>query len=170
MNTSKTSKYTSVLLSIVCVMLTAVLVLTLAGCGKKKEEYVPEYQKETTIISEYYQEDENGRILPTAADKHDIQIIEGGGENADEMLGKWTDEYEATTYIFDGIDRGILLTGEKDKVDNRYTFTYSAQDGKLRIDIDSIDGDDFEYAYSISGDKLVLTRGGQTYNFTKVAQ
>lgn len=122
--------------------------------------YVPETQDGTTNISPYYQDG----ILPTAADRHDIHLIEGGGADAGELYGKWELD-QATTYMFDGQGRGIMLTG----VDN-YTFNYSAENGKLGIDFDTINGSDFEYDYTVSGDKLTMTRGSSTFNLTRVDQ
>ena len=125
-----------------------------------KPAYVPETQDGTTIISPYYQ---NG-ILPSAADRHDVDVIKGGGANGSDLLGRWQmGDHDA--YLFDGQGRGIILTG----VDN-YTFTYSAENGKLRIDYDGQNGSDFEYDYTLNGDKMTWTRGGKTYDLTKVAE
>lgn len=132
----------------------------IAGIFGGKPAYVPETQDGTTIITPYYQ---NG-ILPSAADRHDVQVIKGGGANGSDLLGKWQ-MGEHDTYLFDGQGRGIILTG----VDN-YTFTYSAESGKLRIDYDGQNGSDFEYDYTLSGDKMTWTRSGQTYDLTKVAE
>lgn len=160
-------KNLSVFVSILCVVMAAVLVMLLAACGsdkKKDEAYVPEHQKETTIISQYYDLDDEGRILPTSSDRHDIDIIEGGGKNAPDLLGVWTID-DNTTYVFDGIDRGILLTG----VDN-YTFTYSAEDGELRIDSDVSQGEDVIYHYTLDGDSMTWKRGEATYQLKKIDQ
>lgn len=121
--------------------------------------YVPETQDGTTIISGYY---ENG-VLPTSGSRHDIDVIYGGGANADELLGTW-DIDGNTIYKFDGRGRGIMLTG----VDN-YTFLYSAENGKLAIDMDSDGGVDREYNYTISGNKLTLDGGGYHFEFTKTS-
>ena len=58
-----------------------------------------------------------------------------------------------------------MLTG----VDN-YTFVYSAENGKLGIDMDTAKGSDFEYDYSVSGDTLTMTRDGNTFTLTKEQQ
>ena len=91
-------------------------------------------------------------------------VIKGGGANGSDLLGKWQ-MGDHDTYLFDGQGRGIILTG----VDN-YTFTYSAENGKLRIDYDGQNGSDFEYDYTLNGDKMTWTRGGKTYDLTKVAE
>ena len=117
-------------------------------------------QNGTTNITPYY----NNGVLPTAADRHDITIVENGGANASELYGKWKLD-EGTTYMFDGQGRGIMLTG----VDN-YTFVYSAENGKLGIDMDTAKGSDFEYDYSVSGDTLTMTRDGKTFTLTKEQQ
>ncbi len=117
-------------------------------------------QDGTTIISTYYQ----GGILPTSADRHDIHLAANGGANASDLLGKWRLD-QGTTYVFDGQGRGIMLTG----VDN-YTFLYSAENGKLGIDMDTIAGNDFEYDYSVNGDTLTMTRDGKTYTLKKEAE
>ncbi len=119
-----------------------------------------EIQDGTTNITPYYK---NG-VLPTAADRHDITLAENGGANASELLGKWKLD-QGTTYMFDGKGRGIMLTG----VDN-YTFVYSAENGKLGIDMDTAKGSDFEYDYSVSGDTLTMTRDGNTFTLTKEQQ
>ncbi len=122
--------------------------------------YVAETQNGTTIISSYYQ---NG-VLPTSADRHDIALVENGGANASELLGKWKLD-QGTTYVFDGQGRGIMLTG----VDN-YTFLYSAENGKLGVDMDTIAGNDFEYEYTVNGDTLTMTRDGKTFTLKKEAE
>ena len=119
--------------------------------------YVPETQDGTTIISQYY---ENG-VLPTSGDRHDVSVINGGGASASELEGVW-DLDGNTIYEFDGRGRGIMLTA----VDN-YTFVYSAQNGELIVDFDIDDAMDAKYSYSISGNTLTMSRGGQTYIFTK---
>lgn len=168
-NTAKT-KRVSGLISVLCLVLVLSMTFVLASCKKDDDSgentpYEPEYQKETTILSTYYQQDEQGRILPTSSDRHDIEVIEGGGANANELQGEWM-LGEHTTYIFDGVNRGILLTG----VDN-YTFVYSAQDGKLRIDIDVKNGEDIECAYSIDGDTMTWNRtNGQVHTLKRVEQ
>ena len=121
---------------------------------------VSETQNGTTNITPYYK---NG-VLPTAADRHDIHLVENGGANASDLLGTWKLD-QGTTYVFDGQGRGIMLTG----VDN-YTFVYSAENGKLGIDIDTDKGSDFEYDYSVSGDTLTMTRDGKTFTLTKEQQ
>ena len=103
-------------------------------------------------------------ILPTSADRHDIHLAENGGANASDLLGKWRLD-QGTTYVFDGQGRGIMLTG----VDN-YTFLYSAENGKLGVDMDTISGNDFEYDYSVNGDTLTMTRDGKTYTLKKEAE
>ena len=163
----KYEKKTSAVMTALCIMMTLVMVVLLASCGSKKKEekaYVPEHQKETTIISEYYELDDEGRILPTACDRHDIDIIEGGGADAPELLGVW-DMDENTYYVFDGKDRGILLTG----VDN-YTFVYSAENGELRVDSDVSQGEDVVYEYTIDGDSMTWKRGSATYHLTRKSQ
>lgn len=134
----------------------------LSGGNKKDSDLAlrveSETQSGTTNISPYYS---NG-VLPTAADRHDINIIPNGGANASDLLGKWKLD-QGTTYMFDGQGRGIMLTG----VDN-YTFVYSAENGKLGIDMDTITGNDYEYDYTISGDTLTMTRDGNTFTLTKV--
>lgn len=117
-------------------------------------------QDGTTNITPYYK---NG-VLPTAADRHDISLIPNGGANASELLGTWKLD-QGTTYVFDGKGKGIMLTG----VDN-YTFNYSAEQGKLGIDMDTAAGSDFEYDYSVSGDTLTMTRDGKTFTLTKTEQ
>lgn len=114
-------------------------------------------QDGTTNITPYYK---NG-VVPTSADRHDITLAPNGGANASELLGTWKLD-QGTTYMFDGKGRGIMLTG----VDN-YTFAYSAQDGKLGIDMDTATGSDFEYDYSVSGDTLTMTRDGRSFTLTK---
>lgn len=135
----------------------------LSGGGNNADvvaKNVEEKQNGTTNITPYYK---NG-VLPTAADRHDIHIAENGGANASELLGTWKLD-QGTTYVFDGQGRGIMLTG----VDN-YTFVYSAENGKLGIDMDTAKGSDFEYDYSISGDTLTMTRDGKTFTLTKEQQ
>ena len=117
-------------------------------------------QDGTTNITPYYK---NG-VLPTAADRHDITLAPNGGANASELLGTWKLD-QGTTYMFDGRGKGIMLTG----VDN-YTFNYSAENGKLGIDMDTGAGSDFEYDYSVSGDTLTMTRDGKTFTLTKTEQ
>lgn len=119
-----------------------------------------ERQTVTTNITPYYKDG----ILPTAADRHDIAVIENGGKNASDLHGTWKLD-QGTTYMFDGYGRGIMLTG----VDN-YTFVYSAENGKLCIDMDTIAGNDYEYDYSISGDTLTMTRDANTFTLTKIAE
>ncbi|WP_405341660.1 DUF5640 domain-containing protein [Ruminococcus sp.] len=121
---------------------------------------VAQTQDGTTNITPYYK---NG-VLPTAADRHDITLVPNGGANASELFGKWKLD-QGTTYMFDGRGRGILLTG----VDN-YTFVYSAENGKLGIDMDTSAGNDFEYDYSVSGDSLTMIRDGKTFKLTKVEE
>ena len=149
-----------------CAVLVITAMFVMTACKDKKEtasEYVPQYQKTTTNISSYYEKDESGRILPTAADRHDITVIEGGGANVSDVYGEWAVD-QNTTYVFDGMGRGIVLTGA-----GNYTFVYSAQDGKLRIDNDVQNGDDVEYSYTIDGDKMYWERGnGQKFTLTKV--
>lgn len=116
-------------------------------------------QDGTTNITPYYK---NG-VLPTSADRHDITLAPNGGANASEVLGTWRLD-QGTTYMFDGRGRGIMLTG----VDN-YTFAYSAENGKLGIDMDTAVGNDFEYDYSVSGDTLTMTRDGRSFTLTKTA-
>lgn len=123
------------------------------------KSYVPETQSETTFITKYY---DNG-VLPTSGERHDITIIYGGGANASDVEGSWSLD-DVTVYEFDGQGRGIMLTA----VDN-YTFLYSAENGKLGIDLDTDGGNDFEYTYSVNGDTLTMTRGGKTYTLTKQA-
>ena len=116
-------------------------------------------QDGTTNITPYYK---NG-VLPTSSDRHDIALAPNGGANASELLGTWRLD-QGTTYMFDGRGRGIMLTG----VDN-YTFIYSAENGKLGIDMDTSVGNDFEYDYSVSGDTLTMTRDGRSFTLTKTA-
>ena len=116
-------------------------------------------QEGTTNITPYYK---NG-VLPTSSDRHDIALAPNGGANASELLGTWRLD-QGTTYMFDGRGRGIMLTG----VDN-YTFIYSAENGKLGIDMDTSVGNDFEYDYSVSGDTLTMTRDGRSFTLTKTA-
>lgn len=122
-----------------------------------KNEYVPETQDGTTIISQYY---ENG-VLPTSGDRHDVTVINGGGASASEVEGIW-DLDGNTIYEFDGRGRGIMLTA----VDN-YTFVYSAENGELIVDFDIDDAMDARFSYTVSGDTLTMSRGGQNYVFTK---
>ena len=121
--------------------------------------YQAETQDGTTNITPYYK---NG-VLPTSSDRHDIALAPNGGANASELLGTWRLD-QGTTYMFDGRGRGIMLTG----VDN-YTFIYSAENGKLGIDMDTSVGNDFEYDYSVSGDTLTMTRDGRSFTLTKTA-
>ena len=116
-------------------------------------------QDGTTNITPYYK---NG-VLPTSSDRHDITLAPNGGANASELLGTWKLD-QGTTYMFDGKGKGIMLTG----VDN-YTFAYSAENGKLGIDMDTATGSDFEYDYSVSGDTLTMTRDGRSFTLTKTA-
>ncbi|MBQ3266169.1 MAG: hypothetical protein IJH07_10380 [Ruminococcus sp.] len=154
-----------VILAVLAIIIAAALIFIFvpgaeSGVGKLfggSGGYVPETQDGTTIISPYY---ENG-ILPTSGERHDIEIIYGGGTNADELLGTW-DLDGNTIYKFDGQGRGIMLTG----VDN-YTFIYSAQNGKLGIDMDSDGSVDREYSYTITGDKLTLDGAGYHFEFSK---
>lgn len=118
-----------------------------------------ETQDGTTIISTYYKDG----ILPTAADRHDITLVPDGGANVSDLYGTWKLD-QGTTYIFDGKGKGMMLTG----VDN-YSFNYSAENGKLGIDMDTIAGNDYEYEYTVNGDTLTMTRGGNTYTLTKTA-
>ena len=111
----------------------------------------------TTNITPYYK---NG-VLPTSSDRHDITVIENGGANASDLYGTWKLD-KGTTYMFDGQGRGIMLTG----VDN-YTFIYSAENGKLCIDMDTSTGNDFEYDYSVSGDTLTMNRGGNSFTLIR---
>lgn len=129
----------------------------ISGSGKGN---AAETQNGTTNISPYYQ---NG-VLPTSSDRHDITLAPNGGANVSELLGKWRLD-QGTTYMFDGQGRGIMLTG----VDN-YTFLYSAENGKLGIDMDTIAGNDFEYDYTVSGDTLTMTRDGKTFTLKKEAE
>lgn len=115
-------------------------------------------QDGTTNITPYYK---NG-VVPTSADRHDITLAPNGGANASELLGTWKLD-QGTTYMFDGKGKGIMLTG----VDN-YTFAYSAENGKLGIDMDTAAGSDFEYDYSVSGDTLTMTRDGRSFTLTKI--
>ena len=131
-----------------------------SGGGKADGGYVPETQDGTTIITPYY---DNG-ILPTSGSRHDVAVIDGGGSSADELTGTW-DLDGTTIYLFDGQGRGVMLTG----VDN-YTFLYSAQDGKLCVDMDFDGGTDREYAYSISDDRLTLDGDGYHFEFTKTVE
>lgn len=131
--------------------------------GSKINGWEAEYAEAdgTTNITPYY---ENG-VLPTSSDRHDITLAENGGANASELLGRWKLD-EGTTYMFDGKGRGILLTG----ADN-FTFLYSAEKGKLGIDMDTIVGNDFEYDYTVSGDTLTMTRdnGATSFTLTKIS-
>lgn len=114
----------------------------------------------TTNITPYY---DNG-VLPTASDRHDITLAADGGVNASELYGTWKLD-QGTTYVFDGQGKGIMLTG----VDN-YSFAYSAENGKLGIDMDTVAGNDYEYDYSVSGDTLTMTRDGKTFTLTRTDQ
>lgn len=125
-------------------------------------EYTNETQNGTTNISPYY---DNG-VLPTAADRHDITLIANGGANASDLYGTWV-AAQGTTYIFDGQGKGVMLTG-KDNSDT-FTFNYSAENGKLGIDMDTIAGYDYEYDYTISGDTLTMNRDGYSFTLTKSA-
>ena len=153
------------IIAVLVIVIVAALVLIFipgaeSGFGKifsGTDSYVPETQNGTTIISQYYQ---NG-VLPTSGDRHDVNVINGGGRNASDLEGKWSLD-DVTIYEFDGLGRGIMLTG----VDN-YTFLYSAEDGKLCIDYDIDGGTDKEYDYTIDGDTLTPTSGSKTYVFTK---
>ena len=128
----------------------------ISGSGKNGAQT----QNGTTNISPYYQ---NG-VLPTSSDRHDITLAPNGGANVSELFGKWRLD-QGTAYMFDGQGRGIMLTG----VDN-YTFLYSAENGKLGIDMDTIAGNDFEYDYTVSGDTLTMTRDGKTFTLKKEAE
>ena len=122
--------------------------------------YTPETQGETTNISAYY---DNG-VLPTAADRHDISLRANGGADASDLYGTWVAE-QGTTYIFDGQGKGVMLTG-KDQSDS-FTFDYSAENGRLGIDMDTVSGNDFEYDYTVDGDTLTLTRDGYSFTLKK---
>lgn len=156
----------AVLVVIVVVALTFILApsdgsfLGIPGAGVIPNQYVPETQSETTILTQYYHDG----ILPTSGSRHDIDVINGGGANASDLLGSWRLD-KITVYMFDGAGRGMMLTD----VDN-YSFMYSAQDGKLDIDFDVDKGNDFEYDYSLDGDTLTITRNEQTFVLTKEAQ
>ncbi|MBQ9679574.1 MAG: hypothetical protein IJV48_02690 [Ruminococcus sp.] len=123
-----------------------------------KTEFVPETEGETTIISQYYDDG----MLPTSGSRHDVTVIYGGGAAASELEGKWSFDGN-TIYMFNGKGRGIMLTA----IDN-YTFMYSAEGGKLIVDFDIDDAMDSEYTYTLSGEKLIMTRGGVDYEFDKV--
>ena len=167
----KKKNLTIAIVVVICVVIAVSLLFILAPAdgsflGIRGAGVIPgsgnaaETQNGTTIISSYYQ---NG-VLPTSADRHDITLAPNGGANASELLGKWKID-QGTTYVFDGQGRGILLTG----VDN-YTFLYSAENGKLGIDIDTVAGNDFEYDYSVNGDTLTITRDGKTFTMKKEAE
>ena len=158
----------AVVLGILALVIVAALIFIFvpgaeSGIGKlfsgNKSQYVPETQNGTTIISQYYQ---NG-ILPTSGNRHDVEVISGGGKNVSELEGIW-DLDGNTIYEFDGRGRGIMLTS----VDN-YTFVYSAENGELIVDFDIDDAMDARFTYTLGGDTLTLSRGGQEYRFTKKA-
>ena len=159
----------AVIFGILAVVVVAALIFALvpgAGSGLKglftggnSSKYVPETQDGTTIISQYYQ---NG-ILPTSGNRHDVEVIEGGGKDAAEIEGIW-DLDGNTIYEFDGRGRGIMLTA----IDN-YTFVYSAENGELIVDFDIDDAMDARYTYTLAGDTLTLSSGGREYKFTKKA-
>lgn len=133
--------------------------------GGSNNGYVPETQDGTTNLTPYY---ENG-ILPTAADRHDITIIYGGGANGADLLGRWQVN-DHDTYIFDGQGRGIFLALDNNgEINKEFTFTYSAENGKLGIDYDGENGSDYEFDYTLVGDTLTLSRSGQTYTMKRVA-
>ncbi len=171
-STSSKKKNQKTVITIILVVLALVVVAALIfifvpgaenGIGRlfsgNQSQYVPETQDGTTIISQYYQ---NG-ILPTSGNRHDVEVIKGGGRNASEVEGIWSLDGN-TVYEFDGRGRGIMLTA----VDN-YTFVYSAENGDLVVDFDIDDAMDARYTYTVSGDTLTLSRGGQEYKFTKKA-
>ncbi|MBQ3285784.1 MAG: hypothetical protein IJH40_09120 [Ruminococcus sp.] len=134
--------------------------------GGKSDGYVPETQSVTTNITPYY----NDGVLPTSSDRHDIDIIYGGGANGADLYGTWKMN-DHDTYIFDGLGRGIFLAVNKDgNIDFKFTFVYSAQDGKLGIDYDGDNGEDRFYDYTIDGDTMTLTFNGNTYTLEKVEE
>ena len=130
-----------------------------------KPAFVPETQDGTTNLTPYYKDG----MLPTAADRHEITIIYGGGANGAELLGRWQMN-DHDTYIFDGQGRGVFLAiNTSGGIDKEFTFTYSAENGKLGIDYDGQSGFDYEYDYTLDGDTMTLTRSGNTYTMKRVA-
>lgn len=120
-----------------------------------------EVQSSTTNIAQYY---ENG-VEPTSGDRHDITLAaENGGANASQISGTWVLDQD-TSYIFDKKGRGVMLINNEP-----HTFTYSAQRGKLAIDMDADDAADYEYDYTFAGNTLTMSRDDNTLTLTKSDQ
>ena len=99
-----------------------------------KPAYVPETQDGTTIITPYY---ENG-ILPSAADRHDVDVIKGGGANGSDLLGKWQ-MGDHDTYLFDyallyvvTLEEYLQETGDTEALDDLYDVAMQQVEYALR--------------------------------------
>lgn len=102
----------------------------------------------------------NGTVVHTEGNRHDVTVAANGGANGNEFEGLWKLD-DITSYEFDGSGRGVIHTAKD------FKFSYSADNGSLFIDIDTDDGRDSEYKYTIDGLIMTLSRGDATYILTK---
>lgn len=85
--------------------------------------------------------------------------------NKDQLEGLWSID-EITSYHFNGKGRGELILPE-----NSYAFSYKIQDNQLKVDFKSEAARDFQYAFTVEGNRLTLTgeqeNQGVVYVLTK---
>lgn len=155
-------KNTKILIISVVAILAAVIVVALVAILNNGSDpifglFSSNSQDGTTSLSKYYP----GGVTPTTGSRHDVSLISGGGADAAEIAGLWKID-DITSYEFDGLGRGIMHTAV-----DRYTFRYSAENGKLDVDFDIDNAMDAEFTYKISGGTMTMSRNGVDYKMTK---